>query len=898
MARNVTMRLPPPCDYDQLAYQRPTRYKVDEVPHMFMNRKIVECEKLIDDLLLAKSSQEEIDDCYNRFVEVLHDEMGLYFKKLEDTPQAKKNLLKHVSKPWWSSSLSVLNRRVHQLEKKWRDLKKHGRECRYAHNSFRIAQHDFDREARRLKRKWNREQVLQMEKLNCEDPVGFWEAVKRLGRKPKKPIPQEVYMNDGSVSSELSDVMEIWERDFKSLLNPGLLDDDIEYKLHKEHICKLNQMSEQCNMYGPYMEFDKEFTVTEVRSIVMKAKSGKAPGLDGIVSEVVKNDICIKVLTTLFNKCLTTGLLPSQWLKAIICPIPKSATNDPRLPLSYHGISLLPVISKLYTSLLGHRVGGFLEKNHILVDEQNGFRPDRSCVDHIFTICDLLRIRKAQNLETFCSFIDFQKAFDLVDRDFLLYKLSEIGVTGNVYRAIKAMYTGPVSCVNVNGRLTGWFGVGSGVRQGDSLSPTLFSIFINDLAREIKDMNLGIHFDGDNHLALLLYADDIVIIAPSHANSQAMLDTLTRWCRKWGMRANIAKSQVVHVRNQQRPQCEKDLFLDLQEMIYVSDYKYLGCWINEFLNNTRTVEALTSAAGRSFGRIINMFRKMGDMGYETYSTLCDSYVLPVANYAAGVWGFKDYPAPQVLQNKIQRFFLGVHTYAPLPALHTEMDWLEMRSLRWLEMIRLFNRIVCMDSTRLPRRILEWDYRCRAKGWLSDLLSVCAEANVPIPDEIRFIYDIDPVRRKLIVKNRQEWRNAAENMSKLCTYIKIRDFSEIGQLVQSNLKRNHRCLVSRLLCGILPLGVETGRYTNIKKELRFCKICKTQEIDDEIHFIFICSKFKDAREKFIEPLYKGVPECSNMNNFEKLEWMLHRSRIREFGAAFAGLYKCRQDFLYK
>ena len=62
-------------------------------------------------------------------------------------------------------------------------------------------------------------------------------------------------------------------------------------------------------------------------------------------------------------------------------------------------------------------------------------------MDRIFTIYDLLRIHKSQKLERFCSFIDFQKVFDLVDREFLLYKLGEIGVTGNVYQSVKAMYT-------------------------------------------------------------------------------------------------------------------------------------------------------------------------------------------------------------------------------------------------------------------------------------------------------------------------------------------------------------------------------------------------------------------------------------------------------------------------
>ena len=146
------------------------------------------------------------------------------------------------------------------------------------------------------------------------------------------------------------------------------------------------------------------------------------------------------------------------------------------------------------------------------------------------------------------------------------------------------------------------------------------------------------------------------------------------------MAVNASKSQVVHVRNHQRPLCDRDLFLCLRELSYVSNYKYLGCWINEFMNNDKTVESLTLAAGRSFGRIVNIFKKMGDMGYETFDTLCHSYVLPVANYAAGVWGFKDYPAPQVLQNRMTRFFLGVHRFAPLPATKSEMDWVDMKRL--------------------------------------------------------------------------------------------------------------------------------------------------------------------------------------------------------------------------
>ena len=84
--------------------------------------------------------------------------------------------------------------------------------------------------------------------------------------------------------------------------------------------------------------------------------------------------------------------------------------------------------------------------------------------------------------DTFLAFIDFQKAFDSVERNFLLYKLSKIGVTGNFYNAILSMHSNPKSRVILNEFETEFFDCPIGVKQGDCLSPTLFAIFINDLA--------------------------------------------------------------------------------------------------------------------------------------------------------------------------------------------------------------------------------------------------------------------------------------------------------------------------------------------------------------------------------------------------------------------------------
>ena len=203
---------------------------------------------------------------------------------------------------------------------------------------------------------------------------------------------------------------------------------------------------------------------------------------------------------------------------------------------------------------MAHRVKGFLEKNKIPRNGENGFWPERSCLDHIFILNDLLRIRRAEKEETFSSVIDFQKAFDYVSHEYLMHKLSTNGIIGHTFYVIKTMYITPVSCVNVGGSLSGWFPVQAGIRQGALLPPILFLLFINDFANDITDLRVGVDTPYCQ-ISLLLYADDTVLLSPTYVKAQQMLDVMGTWCHKWGMKVNIAKSEVVHARTKRHPQC-------------------------------------------------------------------------------------------------------------------------------------------------------------------------------------------------------------------------------------------------------------------------------------------------------------------------------------------------------
>ncbi len=148
--------------------------------------------------------------------------------------------------------------------------------------------------------------------------------------------------------------------------------------------------------------------------------------------------------------------MPQCLGQAIIKPIPKSKSNDHRVPLNYRGIDLLSCIYKAYSTVINKRLLTYLECNNLLCDEQNGFRSNRSCLEHIYSLYSIVRNRKNESLDTYVAFVDFTKCFDLIDRDMLYFKLIETGIDGKMYFALKKMYSNTMSCVNINGNLSDW----------------------------------------------------------------------------------------------------------------------------------------------------------------------------------------------------------------------------------------------------------------------------------------------------------------------------------------------------------------------------------------------------------------------------------------------------------
>ena len=197
------------------------------------------------------------------------------------------------------------------------------------------------------------------------------------------------------------------------------------------------------------------------------------------------------------------------------------------------------------------------------------------------------------NQETLLVFIDFMKAFDCIEHDFLMHKLINLGITGDIYSAIRSFYHSLMSCVRVGGHYTDWFPITSGIRHGDSLSPVLFSIFIDDLAEKVRELNSGVLLGG-LQIRVLSYADDVVLMAPCKEDCQNQLWALHEWCTQLWMSINPSKSKALHIHNHQRPRCQDSLKCGNDSIVIGESYKYLGIFFHEYLSFDTNVEALTS----------------------------------------------------------------------------------------------------------------------------------------------------------------------------------------------------------------------------------------------------------------------------------------------------------------
>ena len=267
-------------------------------------------------------------------------------------------------------------------------------------------------------------------------------------------------------------------------------------------------------------------------------KDNKSPGVDGIPPKLLMETVeQISIpLARVFNLSLKEGVVPFEWKEANIIPLFKKGSRNKSE--NYRPVSLTSVICKLLERLIKDHMVEFLVKHKLLNSSQHGFLKARSCLTNI--LCFLEEITKWIDVGSPVDiiYLDFQKAFDKVPHQRLLLKLKAHGIGDSITDWIEQWLTDRRQRVVVDGEVSNWKSVLSGVPQGSVLGPILFLIYINDLDDNITSN-------------VLKFADDTKLFRKVNTDGdkqhlQNDLDRLVKWSEKWQMLFNFGKCKCLH----------------------------------------------------------------------------------------------------------------------------------------------------------------------------------------------------------------------------------------------------------------------------------------------------------------------------------------------------------------
>ena len=382
-------------------------------------------------------------------------------------------------------------------------------------------------------------------------------------------------------------------------------------------------------------------------------KNNKAPGEDGITSELLRagGTPVLKVLQKLFNSVLSEGKTPETWSRGEVVLFFKKGDNS--LLKNYRPITLLSHVYKLFsrviTNRLEHRLDDFQPP------EQAGFRRGYSTIDHIHTLRQVIQKTEEYNLPLCLAFVDYEKAFDSVETWAVLESLQRCRIDYRYIEVLKCLYNNATMSVRVQEQSTKAIPLRRGVRQGDVISPKLFTAAMEDAFKLLEWQGLGININGE-YITHLRFADDIVVMAKSMEELSMMLDGLDRVSQRVGLKMNMDKTKIMSNANVvPTPVSVGNSVLEV-----VDSYVYLGQVVQLGRSNfEKEVNRRIQLGWAAFGKLRNVFSS--DIPQCLKTKVFNQCVLPVMTYGTETWSFTIglISKLKVAQRAMERAMLGV-----------------------------------------------------------------------------------------------------------------------------------------------------------------------------------------------------------------------------------------------
>ena len=397
---------------------------------------------------------------------------------------------------------------------------------------------------------------------------------------------------------------------------------------------------------------DIEITIDDIDKKIDDLKYGKAPGPDGISTNLLKKlkPVLLNPLKIIFQQSMDTGTMPEDWKKAKVIPIFKKGAKGKAE--NHRPVSLTCTVCKLMESIIREKITDHLNFNSLLNKSQHGFMKSRSCQTNLLEFMDFVTEKIDNGESVDIVYLDYSKAFDKISHQKLITKLKAHGISGKVADWVKEWLTDRKQYVVIDGFESGVIYVISGVPQGSVLGPILFIIYINDIDEVVKKIEIIKKFADDTKGAKVVKdqtdADDM----------QRTLEELSQWSKKWSMDFNINKCKIMHVG---RSNPKFNYQINGVDLTVVEAERDVGVCITSNLKPSKHCQESVGKARGVLGKITRCFHYRDR---EVFLRLYKQYVRPHLEFCSSVWSpwsTADINALEDVQVKAVRMISGLRS---------------------------------------------------------------------------------------------------------------------------------------------------------------------------------------------------------------------------------------------
>ena len=359
-------------------------------------------------------------------------------------------------------------------------------------------------------------------------------------------------------------------------------------------------------------------------------------------------------LQQLFTGLLMHGTVPHQFQKGTIIPLVKDRQGDQGDLNNYRGVTIAPILSKIFEHALRIVFQPFLTTSSY----QFGFKKKSSTSMAIYHLKETINFYTSHGSNTYCSFLDASKAFDRLVHAGLYTKLLLRQVPLLFINIIICWYSDLQCRVRWGDTVSDWFSIKAGVRQGGVLSPDFYCIYVDEIVDILSRMRIGCYLK-DAFLAILLYADDMALLAPSLKGLQKLLFATETYCKKWDIMLNPKKTKNMSFgKKHDLPQLE----LDGKGIDWVDTWSYLGVTLQSGKQFNCNIDKKVKSFYRSANAILRIDGRSDELVMlQLLETQCVS-ILTYAIEVIHVTNRDERRRLRVAYNSIFRRIFGYRTW--------------------------------------------------------------------------------------------------------------------------------------------------------------------------------------------------------------------------------------------